>query len=521
MRILFLAIAFFTTSFSFAQSDPSKYAEIISEYNLQKQLTIIAGPEMEGRGTGTEGERKAAEYIISQLKYFGLTSFNSLNGYRQHFPLNKDINTKEELKIDGRKAQFGVDYIFPLKTNSSLKTKTKQIVFAGYGIEDAKYSDYSNIDVKGKTVVIFLGEPKDGSNYIITGTNKGSDWTSAGLTSKLKLAKEKGALNVLFISAQQDTFSKSMVNMNKLTDLYYPKKDNIEYLSHSIISHAFAKSLLGNNAEIIFTNALAQKPFNKSDLFSKKLKIKTSFKKKTETVLSANVIGVIEGSDKKDEYVFLTAHYDHLGIRNGVIYYGADDDGSGTAAIILMGEAFAKAKAEGNGPRRTVVIMAVSGEERGLWGSEYYSDNPVVSLDKTSVDLNTDMIGRVDTERMLDDTLNYVYAVGHNKLSSDIKPILESTNDKYSHLTLDYKFDDPKDPNRIYYRSDHFNFARKGVPALFFYDGMLKSDYHKPTDTVDKINWTLYKKRAQLIFYTAWEIANRDEMLKRDIPLTY
>jgi Zn-dependent M28 family amino/carboxypeptidase len=163
--------------------------------------------------------------------------------------------------------------------------------------------------------------------------------------------------------------------------------------------------------------------------------------------------------------------------------------------------------------------MTVSGEEKGLWGSEYYSDHPVFPLDKTSVDLNTDMIGRIDTERQTDDTLNYVYVIGHDKLSSDLPIINEGVNKKYTGLTLDYKFDDPNDQERIYYRSDHYNFARKGVPILFFYDGMLLADYHQPTDTVDRIYWDVYEKRARMIFHTAWEIANRDEMLKRDKPL--
>lgn len=164
--------------------------------------------------------------------------------------------------------------------------------------------------------------------------------------------------------------------------------------------------------------------------------------------------------------------------------------------------------------------MAVSGEEKGLWGSEYYSDHPLYPLTKTTVDLNIDMIGRIDTERMKDDTLNYVYVVGHNKLSSDLPVINEAANNKHTQLVLDYKYDDPKDPNRIYFRSDHYNFARKGVPVLFFYDGMLKADYHRPTDDVEKINFQLMEKRARMVFFTAWEMANRDEMLKRDIPLT-
>jgi len=238
-----------------------------------------------------------------------------------------------------------------------------------------------------------------------------------------------------------------------------------------------------------------------------------------DTIWASNVLGVVEGSDKKDEYVFVTAHYDHLGKHDGKIYYGADDDGSGTVAVLEMAEAFAKAKAAGKGPRRTIVFMTVSGEEKGLWGSEYYSENAVYPLDKTSVDLNIDMIGRIDTERMKADTLNYIYVVGHDKISSELPLINEAINNKYTGLTLDYKFDDPNDPERIYFRSDHYNFARKGVPVLFFYDGMLQSDYHKPTDTVDKIYWKLLEKRTRMIFLTAWEMANRENMLKRDKPI--
>jgi len=163
--------------------------------------------------------------------------------------------------------------------------------------------------------------------------------------------------------------------------------------------------------------------------------------------------------------------------------------------------------------------MAVSGEEKGLLGSEYYSDHPIYPMEKTTANLNIDMVGRVDTERKTADTLNYVYVIGHDKLSSELPIINEGVNNKYTGLVLDYKFDDPNDKNRIYYRSDHYNFARKGVPILFFYDGMLLSDYHKPTDTVDKINFPLMEKRARMIFHTGWEMANRDNMLKRDTPL--
>jgi Zn-dependent M28 family amino/carboxypeptidase len=161
--------------------------------------------------------------------------------------------------------------------------------------------------------------------------------------------------------------------------------------------------------------------------------------------------------------------------------------------------------------------MTVSGEEKGLWGSEYYTDHPVFPLDSTSVDLNIDMVGRIDPDYK-GDSLNYVYTIGEDKLSSDLLPISDSINKRYNNMELDRRFNDPKDPNRFYYRSDHFNFARHGVPVIFYFNGV-HADYHQPTDTVDKINFDLMAKRDKLIFYTAWAMANRDNMLKRDIPL--
>jgi Zn-dependent M28 family amino/carboxypeptidase len=218
--------------------------------------------------------------------------------------------------------------------------------------------------------------------------------------------------------------------------------------------------------------------------------------------------------------VVLTAHYDHVGKRaNGTIYYGADDDGSGTTGILELAEAFALAKKEGKGPRRSILFMTVSGEEKGLWGSRYYSENPVYPLEKTSVDLNIDMIGRIGSEYLKDkDSTNYVYIIGDDKLSSDLAPIADKVNKTYSNIKLDRKFNDPKDPNRFYYRSDHYNFADKGVPIIFYFNGV-HADYHKPTDTPDKIHYPLMAKRAQYVFHTAWEMANREAMLKRDIKL--
>ena len=520
-KLLFIVCLFAGTNMLFAQSDASaKYAAYITSNNLNKHLSIIAGAEMEGRETGTDGQRKAAAYIEAQFKAIGLKSVAALKGYQQFYPLYQDSLKTASLTVAGKTAEYGKDFIVQLNSNETGKFKGNKIIFAGYGIDDEKYSDYTGLDVKGKIVVIFLGEPKKDGKFFLSGTSRSSAWTFPGIAKKLQTAAAKGATGVLVINPSQETFNERTVANGKKTGVYYPRMNTIgKTLNFAQLSHAFAKTIVGNNFDTLLKAAKENGTVRTKWAIESKTKIAYKFEKYRTTINASNVVGIIEGTDKKDEYVFVTAHYDHLGIRDGKIFYGADDDGSGTVAVIQMAEAFQKAANDGNRPRRTIVFMTVSGEEKGLWGSEYYSDNPFFSLDKTTVDLNIDMIGRVDTERTSADTLNYVYVIGHDKISSDLPIINEGANNKYTKLVLDYKFDDPNDQNRIYFRSDHYNFARKGVPILFFYDGMLKADYHKPTDTVDKINWDLYEKRSRMIFHTAWEMANRNEMLKRDTPL--
>ncbi len=505
----------------FSQTDAAlKYAEDITQTGLKKQLTIIASAEMEGRETGTEGQRRAAAYIQSQFKEIGLKPPSSLNGYIQTYPLNKDTLIPRSLKIGKTKYEFGKDYIVTPGSDENGEFKSKEIIFAGYGIKDKNYDDYTGKDVKGKVVMVLYGEPKADDKYLISGTNKISRW-STDLSKKAVLAKQKGAEALLVIDPTLDTLTSATIENSRKSNLslVHPKDSTDVKVPIILVTKAVVKDILnGREFAAIISSAISLSPLNEIAI-SKRIKTKLRYRKINIPSESSNIIGFIEGTDKKDEYVFLTAHYDHLGKKGDAIYYGADDDGSGTVSVIEMARAFAKAKSEGNGPKRSVVFMTVSGEEKGLWGSEYYSDHPVFPLENTSVDLNTDMVGRIDTERKTGDTLNYIYVIGHDKLSTDLSVINEGVNNKFIHLTLDYKYDDPADKNRIYFRSDHYNFARKGVPILFFYDGMLLADYHKPTDTIDKINFGLMEKRVRLIFLTAWEIASRDEMLKRDLPL--
>ncbi|ATL43549.1 M28 family metallopeptidase [Elizabethkingia sp. HX WHF] len=228
---------------------------------------------------------------------------------------------------------------------------------------------------------------------------------------------------------------------------------------------------------------------------------------------SENILAYIEGSEKPNEIIVVSAHYDHVGMNNGQIYNGADDDGSGTVGVMAIAEAFHKAKKAGHGPKRSILFLHVTGEEKGLFGSSYYSDNPIFPLANTVADLNIDMIGRVDP--LHKDNPNFVYVVGSEMLSSQLKEAVEKANKATHNLYLDYKYDDPKDPDRIYYRSDHYNFAKHNIPIAFFFDG-IHEDYHKPTDTPDKIDYPLLMKRTQLVFAIAWDLANRPDRIVVD-----
>lgn len=229
-----------------------------------------------------------------------------------------------------------------------------------------------------------------------------------------------------------------------------------------------------------------------------------------------NVVAFIEGSTFPEEVLVISSHYDHVGIDDqGRIYNGADDDGSGTVAILEIAEAFAKAKKDGYGPKRSILFLNVTGEEKGLVGSKYYAEFPIFPLENTVANLNIDMIGRIGEG--MEDKPDYVYLIGSDRLSTDLHEISEAANEEYVNIDLDYTFNDENDPNRFYFRSDHYNFAKHDIPIIFYFNGV-HADYHKHTDTPDKIEYDLLEKRAKLVFVTAWEVANRDERPFVDNP---
>ena len=202
-----------------------------------------------------------------------------------------------------------------------------------------------------------------------------------------------------------------------------------------------------------------------------------------------------------------------IGIDGDKVFNGADDDGSGTTSILELAEAYVTAAKAGKGPRRSILFMTVTGEEKGLLGSYYYTENPIFPLENTVVNLNIDMVGRTDDAHK--DNREFVYLVGSDRLSSELHELSEKANETYTKLSLDYTYNDEDHPDRIYYRSDHWNFAKNNVPIIFYFNGT-HEDYHRETDTVDKIEFDLLQKRAQLVFYTSWYIANRDQRIVVD-----
>ena len=496
MRRLLLVLSVLAAGASNAQkgSDPRPFANSITAEDLKKHLYIVAGKDFEGRETGTEGQRKAAVYIEDHFRSLGLQPGNK-NSFQLYYPLFQDSLVSSLIEVNGQAFHINEDFAVNTAANYSATLYGSEVVFAGYGISDSSRDDYKGLDVKGKVVLVLSGQPAGAS----AGSRRG------GFYSKQEAAQKNGAVGVLIVQSgfpRRSFGPKGTMYLNAFKKVIFP---NTFYISDKI-----AKAIMGDDYAAAQTGNPQPRSYPAD--------IVLQFNKTITTGQSSDVLGFLEGSDLKDQIVVVSAHYDHLGRRDTVIYYGADDDGSGTVSVLELAQAFSNAKAAGKGPRRSILFLANSGEEKGLWGSEYYSDHPTYPLDHTTVDLNIDMIGRIDPNRKKGDSTNYVYVVGDDKLSTDLKPISEAQNKKFTKLELDYKFNDPADPERIYYRSDHYNFARMGVPIIFYFDGIHK-DYHRPSDTPDKINYDIMEKRARLVFYTAWEMANRDEMLKRDIPL--
>ena len=479
-----------------------KYAHSISAEDLKKHLSVLASDEYEGRETGMPGQKKAAKYIQNFYEENGISGGMPDGTYQQSFPLliNNPKNIElsmlkyaeseleKPMKIDLK--AFKDYYFFGGFGDTTISNM--EVVFVGYGIKEKSFNSYTQT-VKGKAVIMLEGHPEE---YDLD-----RDWDNWRL--KLKTAQQQGAVAMFTI---KENFKESVESIR-----YFVENPNMQIHNKGIKKYnRIPNFYLPDSIAEIITSLSMDELENKSkqgESWSTNVRAKMRSFFKDTSYKSENILGFIEGTDLKQEVLVLSAHYDHIGYDNGEVCNGADDDGSGTVAVLEIAQAFAEAKKDGISPRRSILFLNVSGEEKGLLGSQYYTDNPVYPLENTIADLNIDMIGRTDTNHVND---QYVYMIGSDRLSSELDEIARACNKLYAQLELDYTFNSESDPNKFYYRSDHYNFAKKNIPVIFYFSGV-HEDYHKPTDDVEKIMFPKTAQITKLIFHTAWELANRDK----------
>jgi hypothetical protein len=483
----------------------------ITAADLKTHLTTIASKEMEGRETGQDGNNKAAAYLSNQFKSFGLSEAPGTSSYMQPVAFTSQSWDEIGLKIGDKEYRHLYDYVtIPSENPTDLGTiEDKEIIFLGYGIDDKKYSDYNVKSklYKNKIIIINEGQPTDiNDKNLLTGTiNASTEWT---LDKKLNTAKSKGVKMVIIITENflkiKDAGMKKILGRSMaLGDMTVANKDKAPHL---FITSTLAKEIFGDKSDAIIKSRNEIKSKGILNPVTIKKSLNTNLKQKVNVLKSQNIVGYVKGVSQTDQYVVVSAHYDHIGKRGDEVFYGADDNGSGTSTILELAQAFSKAAKEGNAPSRNIVFLLVTGEEKGLLGSEYYVNNPLFPLEQTIVDVNVDMVGRVDEKYK--DNPEYIYVIGSDRLSTELHKLNEIMNQRYTQLVLDYTYNDEKDPNRYYYRSDHYNFAERDIPSIFFFNGV-HDDYHRTTDTVDKINFSKMESVARLIFHTTWELANR------------
>ena len=517
-RTVLSVLIFLFSSSVFAQHKDSlliNYLKYIDETDMKKHLTILASDEYEGRNTGEKGQKMAAEYLANRFKELGLIA--PVNGsYFQQFELDKTSLADFRIETLTGKIELSKNEILVIKSFEGNKTdEQNDIIFAGYGLEDEKgYSSYKSIDVKNKIAVVLIGTPKGKENLIPNEEDRKSVYLQ--MRFKEKLAKAKGAKGIIFLTEKPNytLFDQMYGHYFKEPNWDVPSKEKKEEKPEFLIALSTMDKLPNLLGYTDKKWGKVFKKWNKNNETILEAKAKVFSEMKVEKVGTENVLGFLEGTDKKEEIIVITAHYDHIGIIEGKIYNGADDDGSGTTAVLELAEAFALAKKEGDAPRRSILFMLVTGEEKGLLGSSYYSDNPVFPLKNTVSNLNIDMIGRMDKEHENDP--NYVYIIGSTMLSTELHTLSEESAKIYApNVKLDYTYNDKNDPNRYYYRSDHYNFAKHDIPVIFYFNGV-HADYHQHTDEVDKIHFGKMQEITRLVFATAWNLVNREERIKND-----
>ncbi|MEO8589000.1 MAG: M28 family peptidase [Flavobacteriales bacterium] len=513
LRTAWIFMALGSTGVLSAQVDSSalRYGQSISQVDLRAYLDTLANDAFEGRETAMPGQKKAASFLREKFIGFGIPSIPDaaqrglLNGYEQPFPLEVLTPGSMSISLNEKPIRFMEDFFYfsePLRGELAVGA----IAFVGFADSGADWTEAG-------PVALVLQPPDTGAqkgkvpvgNFVLHLLDSlAAQSAQSGVRLLFYGSEHAQAMMELYggyITGPRMTLtgtSEGTPEPRRAQVVVIDPKTADAILRHGRLTWKKAYKRAKRIPVAIHCTVVAR---NVPDL---------------RELQGENVLGYIEGGGKKEELIVVSAHYDHLGTSQGQIYNGADDDGSGTAAVLELAQAFALAKRDGQGPTRSILFLAFSGEEKGLLGSEWYGEHPVFPMKNTVACLNMDMIGRVDTTHFAHE--RYVYVIGSDRLSTELHRINERMNETYTHLDLDYTYNAADDPNRFYYRSDHYNFAQYGVPIIFFFNGD-HEDYHQPTDDVWKIRFDLLEQRARLVFHVAWELANREERLVVDKPL--
>lgn len=489
--------------------DVTEFAATITEAELKDMLYVYASDEFQGRETGEPSHEIAVNYIKDFYTSGNIAPLQSNGDFFQDVKFNQLYTPEVNVTVNGKSLTY-FDDIVSLSASAEATVNVNEIIYVGYGVDDAKYSDFKNMDVTGKVIIAKAGEPKNADGtYIVSGTTEKSKWSTGrqGRSAKRDAAKAQGAKALVFVDDTAFKFYSSSYKSRQESNTSLGLSLDDGKTDESTMLYMIASEATINSIDASLLESETPKTVSAT--------LELSQKSNSKSVISKNVASFVKGSEFPEEYIIISAHSDHVGVNDkGEIFNGADDDGSGSMAVLEIAEAFKMAVDKGQAPKRSVIFLHVTGEEKGLLGSQYYTDiDPLVPLANTVANLNIDMIGRIDPKREGD--RNYLYLIGSDKLSTELHNLSEEVNKKYTNIEFDYTYNDENDPNRFYYRSDHYNFAKNNIPIIFYFNGT-HDDYHQASDTPDKINYDLLENRTRLVFHTAWELANRPTRIVAD-----
>jgi hypothetical protein len=498
----------------------SRYTSPISIENIKINMEFLASDELEGRDTATRGEELAALYLKSEMKKYGIGFFDEIGDYYQEIALIKtsfdENSTITVLDAEDKKIadlEYLTDFVGSSRTYPPMDT-VANLVFAGYGItaDEYNYNDYDSVDVTGKFVMVWPGEPVSEDIAYFSGEE---DTKYSSLFKKISTAKKQGALGIFLVSKREEKYGwESIINYAgkgtlKLRDPEEESGTGNNRLPRIILKSTALEEILNFSKYSYHYIVEVTSSGQTIPTFEMQAKIKVKLNFVSDSTITANnVIGYFAGTDPvlKNEIVAIGCHYDHIGKSGAGIYNGADDNASGTVATLEVARAVAYNKEF----KRSVLFAFHTGEEKGLLGSKFLTTN-LKAIDDIVSYINLDMVGRGPTDS--------IYNIGADKLSTEFNEIVELANSERAQVVFDYKYNAPDDPNRYYYRSDHYNYARQMIPVVFFFDDMTE-DYHKVTDTAEKINYEKLAKISDLCYNILKITANRDTRPEVDKPIT-